>query len=103
MRVQPDAEWDWWSGAWIALRFHVPVAVLTARSAWTPAHGRELTVSLPPLPKWTRAWISPLPPKWTPAWISPEDYANVVLALHCVFWPVILIIASRKFFMRLGK
>ena len=36
-------------------------------------------------------------------WITPEDYANLVLALHCLIWPVILIIASRKFFMRLGK
>ena len=90
MRVQPDAEWDWWSGAWIALRFHVPVAVLTARSAWAPANGRELTVSLPYL-------------SWRTARLSPEDYANFVLALHCLFWPVILIIASRKLFMRLGK
>ena len=89
-RVPPDAEWDWWSGAWMAVRFHVPVAVLTARSAWTPAHGRVLTVSIPYLPK---RWV----------WISPEDYANLVLALHCLFWPVILIIASRKFFLRLGK
>ncbi len=73
----------------MAARFHVPVAVLTARSAWAPAHGRELTVSIPYLPK-----------RWG---ISPEDYANLVLALHCLFWPVILFIGSRKFFMRLVK
>jgi len=35
--------------------------------------------------------------------ISPEDYANFVLTLHCLIWPMILIIGSRKFFMRLGK
>ncbi len=86
----PDAEWDRWSGFWMAVRFHVPVAVLTARSAWAPANGRELTVSLPYL-------------SWRTARLSPEDYANIVLALHCLIWPVILIIASRKFFMRLGK
>ncbi len=86
----PDAEWGWRSGVWMALRFHVPVAVLTARSAWAPANGREFTVSVPYLPK-----------KWK--WLSPEDYANLVLAFSCLFWPVILIITSRKFFMRLGK
>jgi len=85
-----EAEWNWWSGAWMAVRFHVPVAVLTARSAWAPANGKELTVSLPYL-------------SWRTARLSPEDYANIVLALHCLIWPVILIIGSRKFFMRLGK
>jgi len=89
-RVPPNAEWGWRSGVWMALRFHVPVAVLGARSAWAPANGRELTVSLPYL-------------SWRTARLSPEDYANIVLALHCLIWPVILIIASRKFFMRLGK
>ncbi len=88
-RVPSHAEWDWWSGVWMAARFHVPVAVLTAQSAWAPAHGRDLTVSIPFLPK-----------RWG---ISPEDYANLVLGLHCLFWPVILVLWSRKFFMRLGK
>jgi hypothetical protein len=88
--VPPDAEWGWRSGVWMAARFHVPVAALTARSAWAPANGRELTVSLPYL-------------SWRTARLSPEDYANFVLALHFLIWPVIIIIASRKFFLRLGK
>ena len=75
----------------MALRVHVPVAVLTARSAWAPTNDRKLTVSLLDRPIF----------RW--GWITPEDYANLVLALHCLIWPVILIIASRKFFMRLGK
>ena len=74
------------------MRFHVPVAVFTARSAWAPANDRELTVSIPFLPK-----------RWTWGGPSPEDYANFVLGLHWLMWPAILIIASRKFFMRLGK
>ena len=100
VRVQPDAEWDRLAGVWMAVRFHVPVAVLTARSAWAPANGRELTVSLPYLPKWSWGWIAVVA---RALHISPEDYANLVLGLHFLIWPVILIIGSRKFFMRLGK
>jgi hypothetical protein len=90
-----DAEWNWWSGAWLAVRFHVPVAVLTARGAWAP-HGRKLTVSLLHRPICNRPICN-----W--GWISPEDYANLVLGLHWIMWSVILIIGSRKFFLRLGK
>ncbi len=94
-RVPPDTEWGWRSGVWMALRFHVPVALLTARSAWAPTNGRKLTVSFLHWPICNRSICN-----WG---FSPEDYANFVLALHCLIWPVILIIASRKFFMRLGK
>lgn len=94
--VPSDAEWNWWSGAWMAVRFHVPVAVLTARGEWAPANGRKLTVSLLHRPICNRPICN-----W--GWISPEDYANLVLGLHFLIWPVILIIGSRKFFMRLGK
>jgi len=41
VRVPSDAEWT--GGPDLdGLRFHVPVAVFTARSAWAPAHGRKM-------------------------------------------------------------
>jgi len=53
--------------------------------AWAPANGKEDGVpSVPVLENGPS---------------QPEDYANIVLALHCLS-AVILIIGSRKFFMR---
>jgi len=65
------------------------------REALAPAHGRKLTVSFLHRPYATGPYATGLD--------QPRDYANLVLALHWLMWPVILVLWSRKFFIRLGK
>jgi hypothetical protein len=72
---------------WLALRYHVPVARFTAQDEWQPAKDARMTVpGLGRLPL-----------------INAEDYANIVLVLHWMAWPVILLLFSRKFFRRVEK
>lgn len=92
VHMQPAAdEWGWENGVWIALRYHVPVATFTAQHEWQPAN--ETRLAHPTVLRWER----PI------RWVSPEEYANMVLALHWLVWPIILYLASRKFFRRADK
>jgi hypothetical protein len=34
--------------------------------------------------------------------LSAEDYANIIRALHFVFWPMVLVTLSRKYFRKGG-
>lgn len=80
-------QWHGISGFWMALRYHLPVAVLATREDWQPSDSR--------LRIWTNI-ESPLP-------VSAEDYANFVLALHWIIWPILLYQFSRKIFRRSEK
>jgi hypothetical protein len=85
--VQPT-EWGVSDGAWLALRHHVPIAMFTAREEWEPTNDRPL--SIPSVDE-------PL------SWLNAEDYANIVLTLHWLWWPIVLISSSRKYFRRSGQ
>jgi hypothetical protein len=86
---QPPTEEQWhgMSGFWMALRYHLPVAVLATREDWQPSDSR--------LRIWTNREL-PLP-------VNAEDYANFVLALHWIIWPILLYQFSRKIFRRSEK
>lgn len=81
-------DWRVADGAWLALRHHVPIAMFTAREEWEPTNDRPLSVPL------VREPLSRL---------NAEDYANIVLTLHWLWWPIVLISSSRKYFRRSGQ
>jgi hypothetical protein len=85
--AQPGG-WGVSDGAWLALRHHVPIAMFTAREEWEPTNDRPL--SIPGVQE-------PL------SWLNAEDYANIVLTLHWLWWPIVLISSSRKYFRRSGQ
>jgi hypothetical protein len=85
---QAPERWGPADGIWMAVRYHVPVVMFTARDEWEPANDRALRVFARP----TRV----IP------WISAEGYANVVMGLHWILWPIVLITVTRKYFRRSG-
>lgn len=87
----PDRQWGLLDGIWMAVRFHVPVALFTARDEWEPRNDGELTVLSSPAVDAPPVQIRH---------INAEDYGNLVLLVHWMLWPIILITASRKYFRR---
>jgi hypothetical protein len=80
---QPPEHWGIGSGAWMAIRFQVPIAEFTARDLWQPNS------------------VSPFRfARWEIRGMSAEDYANIVRGLHWFIWPMILITGSRKYFRK---
>ncbi|VAW76686.1 hypothetical protein MNBD_GAMMA15-91, partial [hydrothermal vent metagenome] len=82
-------DWSNWDGFWVALRFHVPVILFTARDEWEPTNGNRLAIY-----QSTDGTFRHLP------FGDPEEYANLVIIFHWLAWPIILITASRKLFRR---
>lgn len=82
---QPPKSWTPKDGVWMALRYHVPIVLFTARNEWEPTNERPLAL--------------PMTAKQV-GWLNPEDYANIVLVLHWLWWPIVLISSSRKYFRR---
>jgi hypothetical protein len=76
----PDEDWGLSEGVWMAFHFHVPVAQFTARDEWEPANDRPLVVGSGVL--------------------TSEGYANIVLVLHWIMWPVVIILSTRRLFRR---
>ncbi len=89
---QHPTGWGIWDGFWVAIRFHVPVVLFTARDEWEPTNGNRLVV-------YKDAANSGQ--VYFPVG-DPEEYANLVIILHWLAWPIILITASRKLFRRPG-
>lgn len=76
--------WGVRDGAWLALRFQVPVVPVLARERWEPSRD-PLRLALP---GGERALVLP--------WISPEDYAFAVFLAHWIIWPLFLIGITTK-------
>jgi hypothetical protein len=85
----PAESWGLAGGFWTALHFHVPVAAFTARDEWEPASDRPMVLG--PVPSGGRPMSLA---------ISAEDYANLVLIAHWIMWPVVIVLASRRFLRR---
>ena len=81
--------WGLLDGLWMATRFHVPVVLFTARDEWEPSNGEDVVI-----------YVDAGARKFRVPHINPEGYANVVIALHWIAWPIILITMSRKLFRR---
>jgi hypothetical protein len=78
------SSWGISKAAWVALRHHIPVIVINAEDEWEPANERPLEIG----------------GGYTSRILTAEDYANGVLVLHWIFWPVILVIFSKRFLRR---
>ena len=86
----PDpGEWGLGAGFWTALGFHVPVAAFTARDEWEPVNDAPMILHQAPGEMWRIRWP-----------ITAEDYGNLVLIAHWVMWPVVIVLASRRFLRR---
>jgi len=101
------SEWGLIDGFWMAARFHVPIVLFTARDEWEPTNSTDMIVS--ENARWTDVRVSGKkilntaePGTISIPHINPEGYANFVMALHWVAWPIILITVSRKLFRRSG-
>ena len=81
--------WGLAAGFWTALQFHVPVAAFTARDEWEPSADQPLIIY--------QAQGEPRRLQWN---LTAEDYANLVLVAHWIAWPVVIVLASRKFLRR---
>jgi len=97
--LKPDqhpapGEWKGMAGFWIAVRYHIPVATFTAQDDWQPTGRDKLLFWKNGSGEGSMKRVSA---------ITAEDYANIVTGLHWILWPVILIIASRKFFRYFEK
>ncbi|MDJ0926898.1 MAG: pentapeptide repeat-containing protein [Gammaproteobacteria bacterium] len=86
----PDpSDWGLLSGFWTALQFHVPVAAFTARDEWEPSNDEPMVIY-----RFSDMLVR-LP--WN---VTAEDYGNLVLVTHWIAWPVVIVLASRKFLRR---
>jgi len=86
----PDSgAWGPSSGFWTALQFHVPVAAFTARDEWEPSADRPMIIFESGEVTRRLGWN-----------MTAEDYANLVLVAHWIAWPVVIVLASRKFLRR---
>lgn len=82
--------WDLADGLSLALRFHIPIIAIAARSEWKPANDDYISLSRSPQ--------SPKVPFGT-----PEDYATFVALAHWLLWPIALFLGSRKVLRRVDK
>lgn len=74
--------WTIGDAMWMALRYHVPILAFSVQEGWEPASQDGVRAG---------RFV---------ALFSPEQYANFVLLVHWLLWPIVLIIATKRFLRR---
>lgn len=87
-------QWKGLSSFWLSLQCHVPVVTIAANQQWKPSGSRNLLLFKSGKEKTEKTFYAP---------VSAEDYANIVMGLHWILWPLIIALASRKIFRRNEK
>lgn len=85
-------DWTFWSAAWMAARYHIPIVSLTVQDEYTASNDARLDIDWPwAKPDWRIPGEDP-----GRLWFTAEDWFALMSLINWVMWPLLLTFALRR-------